>query len=226
MNIINAGLPAQLTSSIIIVLVLSLVAILVGNKVTKLDPLGKTPMWLVPFIEIVSLVNNFTKQNLGKRYKFYAPYVLTLGIYLFISNMSGVFLLTPPTSYLVINFALAIISFLMIQITGIVSMGIKEYLKSFLGPVWYLSPLLLPINIIGELALPVSLSLRLVGNIMSSAVLSKLLLGQFGWLAAPVVPVFNVIFDVAFGSIQAVVFVLLTVIFTSMKVSDEDKIVE
>ncbi len=224
--LINAALSHHMVSSIIIVIGVSIMAIVVGNKVSKLDPLGKTPIWLVPFISVVEIVNNFTKDNIGRRYRTYAPYILTLGLYLFIANMSSMFGLTAPTSYLVVNAALAIISFFIIQISGIISLGIKEYLKSFLGPVWYLSPLLLPINIIGELALPVSLSLRLMGNIISGAVLSKLLLGQFGFLATPVLPFFNLIFDVAFGSIQAVVFVLLTVIFTSMKISDEEKITQ
>ncbi len=223
MFLINSELPVQVVSSLTIVLALSLMCILVGNKVKKLNPADSTPLWVVPFTALVDLINNFTKENLGKRYKSYAPYILTLGMFLFFSNISSIFLMVPATSYLVINFALAIISFFMIQITGIVSLGLKGYLKGFLGPVWYLSPLLTPINIIGELALPISLSLRLVGNIISGAVLSKLLYGVLGWWMIPVAPVFNLIFDIAFGTIQALVFVLLTVVFTSMKISDEEK---
>lgn len=223
--IINAALPAQMVSSIIIVIVLSLLCVIVGKKIEKLDPAGETPVWAVPFISIVSVINNFTKENIGKRYKTYAPYFLTIALYLFVANMSSIFLLTSPTSYLMVTVALSLISFFIIQITGIVSLGIKEYLASFVGPVKPLAPLMIPINIIGELSFPISLALRLLGNIISGAVISKLVMGAASWASIPFMPIINGIFDFMFGTIQTLVFVLLTVIFISMKVSDEDKII-
>ncbi|MFI3329188.1 MAG: F0F1 ATP synthase subunit A [bacterium] len=216
----------QMFSTIIITTFLIILCIVVGKKVEKLDPLGKTPLWLVPFIALVSLINNFTKENLGKKYKLYAPYIVTLSLFMFFSNISAVFLLTSPTSYLMVNLALALISFFIIQITGITSLGIKEYLNGFVGPIKPFAPLMIPINIIGELALPVSLSLRLLGNILSGAVLSKLVMGATKWWGIFLMPGMNAIFDILFGTIQVIVFVLLTVIFTSMKISDEDKNLE
>ncbi|MFI3251653.1 MAG: F0F1 ATP synthase subunit A [bacterium] len=217
---------SQMISSIIIVAAICILAIIVGSKVGKLDPLGKTPLWVVPFVFVVDLINNFTKENLGKHYKKYAPYLVALSMYLFFSNIAAVFLLTSPTSYLIINLALSLVSFFLIQITGVVSLGIKNYLGGFVGDVKPFAPLMIPINIIGELALPISLSLRLLGNIMSGAVLSKLLVGALGWAAIPVMPAMNAIFDLLFGTIQVIVFVLLTVIFISLKVSDEDRLIK
>ena len=222
MNLIYSALPDQVVSTIIITLVLSLIIILVGIKIKKVDPKGKTPIWLIPFIILVDMINNTTKENIGKRWKSYAPYFLTLAIFLFISNISGIFGLQSPTSYLIINAALAVITFFIIQITGIVSNGIKNYTKSFFEPIF----LLFPINLIGEITLPVSLALRLLGNIMSGAILSKIIVGLLGWIAIPFLPVYNAIFDIFFGLVQTAVFFLLTVIFTGNKVSDEDKIIE
>ena len=86
MNLIYSALPDQVVSTIIITLVLSLIIILVGIKIKKVDPKGKTPIWLIPFIILVDMINNTTKENIGKRWKSYAPYFLTLAIFLFISN--------------------------------------------------------------------------------------------------------------------------------------------
>ena len=222
MGIIYTGLPDQVVSTIIITIVLSIIFIIVGCKIKKVKPEDKTPVWMIPFIILVDLINKMTKENVGKFWKSYAPYFLTLAIFLCVSNISGIFGLQSPTSYLIVNAALAIITFFIIQITGILSNGIKNYTKSFFEPVF----LLFPINLIGEITLPVSLALRLMGNIMSGAVLSKIIFGLLGWFAIPFLPVYNAIFDIFFGVVQTAVFLLLTIIFTGNKVSDEDKIIE
>lgn len=222
MAIIYTGLPDQVVSSIIITIVLSIIFIIVGFKIKKVKPEDKTPVWLIPFIILVDLINKMTKENVGKFWKAYAPYFLTLAIFLCVSNISGIFGLSSPTSYLLVNAALAVITFFIIQVTGIVSNGIKNYSKSFFEPVF----LLFPINLIGEITLPVSLALRLMGNIMSGAVLSKIIFGLLGWFAIPFLPIYNAIFDIFFGVVQTAVFLLLTIIFTGNKVKDEDKIIE
>ena len=222
MAIIYTGLPDQVVSSIIITIVLSIIFIIVGSKIKKVKPEDKTPVWLIPFIILVDLINKMTKENVGKFWKAYAPYFLTLAIFLCVSNISGIFGLSSPTSYLLVNAALAVITFFIIQVTGIVSNGIKNYSKSFFEPVF----LLFPINLIGEITLPVSLALRLMGNIMSGAVLSKIIFGLLGWFAIPFLPIYNAIFDIFFGVVQTAVFLLLTIIFTGNKVKDEDKIIE
>jgi F-type H+-transporting ATPase subunit a len=222
MNLISTALPAQIKSTIIITLVLSVIFIIVGLKIKKVKPEDKTPLWLVPFIIIVDLINNMTKENLGKLWKHYAPYFLTLAIYLTIANISGMFGLSSPTSYLLVNAALAFLSFLVIQLTGIISNGGKAYIKGFFEPIF----ILLPINLISEITLPVSLALRLMGNIMSGGVLSKMILGLGGWYVVPILPVYNLIFDIFFGVIQMVVFLLLTIMFAGMKLNDDYKLDE
>ena len=220
MNLILLNLPAQVTSTIILTAVLCVVIIILGIFIRRVKPEDKTPVWLIPFIILVDLINNMTKENIGRNWKKYAPYFLTLAIFLCMANISGIFGLTSPTSYLLINAALAVITFFIIQITGITSNGVIKYTKSFFEPM----PLLFPINLIGEITLPVSLALRLLGNIMSGVVLSKIIFGLFKWyIIIPVLPVYNAIFDIFFGVIQTAVFLLLTIIFTGNKVSDEDK---
>lgn len=213
---------SQVYSSMFIVLVLSIVSIVIGIKVKKMKPEDKTPLWLVPVFMIVDMINNMTKTNLGKRWKAYAPYFLSLTMFLFFSNISGIFGIPNPTSYLINNAVLAVISFFIIQITAIKSNGLKNYIKGFFEPI----ALLLPINLIGEITLPVSLALRLTGNIMSGGVISKMVIGVFGWFAIPAMPVINGIFDLFSGTIQCAVFLLLTVMFAGMKLNEKDLIVE
>ena len=188
--------------------------------IRKVDPMKKTPLWLVPFMWIVDLINNFIKENIGIRWKKFAPWFLTLVIYLFFANISSIFTLDNPTGYLVICFALGFMSFCVIQIAGIASNGIGGYLKGFFDPF----PIMLPMNIVSEVSLPISLALRLYGNVTSGACISILIKGALGWFSVPVMPIINLIFDIAFSIIQVAVFVILSIIFTSMKIKDEEKI--
>ena len=190
---------SQMKSMLIITLVLAIIIIILGLLIHRVDPKKKTPLWLVPIVWIVSIINNFTKTNIGKRWKTYAPYFLTVAIYLFVLNISAIFCQTTPTTYIVINFAFGVTTFFIIQITGIVSLGFGGYLKSFVGPVWWLAFLFIPINIISEIALPLSLTLRLTGNLLSGSVISKLIIGSAKWFAIPFMPFINGYFDLMSG---------------------------
>ncbi|HRF70173.1 MAG: F0F1 ATP synthase subunit A [Anaeroplasmataceae bacterium] len=207
-------------SSLIITIVLCIICILLSFKIKKVDPLKKTPLWLVPFTMLIDMINTFIKQNIGKRWKSYAPWFLSISVFIFCSNISAVFLLENPTGYVLITLALAITSFFVIQGAGIVSNGFFGYLKGFLDP----NPIMLPMNIIGEFSLPISLCLRLFGNIISGSVIAILIKGFLGWFAIPFMPLVNIVFDIGFGLIQTAVFVILSIIFTSMKIKDDEKI--
>lgn len=213
-------MPSAIRSTLIIVGALCLLFIILFFFIRRVNPLKKTPLWLVPFMWIVDLMNSSVKANIGKRWKIYSPWFLTLTIFVFFANISAVFVLDNPTGYLVITGALGFLTFLVIQITGITSLGVKGYLKGFLDPF----PIMLPMNIISEFSLPISLALRLFGNLTSGTCISILVKYALGWVALPIMPFMNAIFDIFFGVIQVAVFVILSMIFTSMKVKDEDKI--
>lgn len=213
-------LKKPLISTIIIVAVLSIVFFIMSFFIKKVDPMKKTPLWLIPFMMVVQIVNDFVKDTIGKRWKSYSPWFLTLVIFIFFANTSAVYLLDNPTGYLVITFTLAMCSFFVIQATGIVSLGIGGYLHSYIEP----NPVMLPMNIISEISLPISLCLRLFGNVVSGTVISILIKKSFGWFSVPVMPFINVLFDIAFSIIQVAVFVILSIIFTSQKIKDEEKI--
>lgn len=212
-------MPGPIQSSLIIVGGLTIFFFILFFILKKVDPLKKTPKWLVPFLWIVDLINNFTKDNIGKRWRSYSPWFLTLVIFIFFANISAVYLLDNPTSYVVVTFALAICSFVVIQASGIVSMK-WGYLKSFAEP----NPVMLPMNIVSEFTLPISLALRLFGNVISGTAISILIRQLLSYPGIIVMPFINLLFDIAFSLIQVAVFVILSVIFTSMKIKDEEKI--
>lgn len=211
---------SAIVSTLIITGVLCVFFIILSFFIKKVDPMKKTPLWLVPFMWIIDLVNSFVKENIGKRWKSYSPWFLTLVVFIFFSNISAVFLLNNPTSYLLVCASLAFCTFIIIQASGIASNGFLGYLKGFLDP----TPIMLPMNLFSEISFPLSLTLRLFGNVMSGSAIGILIKKGFGWFSIPIMPFINAIFDIAFSVIQVAVFVILSIVFTSMKINDEEKI--
>lgn len=222
-------------SSLIIILILCIILPIFGSLFKKRDPL-KEPKGIALLCEIlINWVNGTVKELIGSKWKRFAPWITTIAIFIFISNIAGMFGLTSPTANVFITLALGLISGFYIQFAGIKYQGFKNYIKStFLEP----SPIMLPLNIISEVLTPFSLALRLFGNIMSGSVIMGLIYGAIlGFLsevspilgvgvAAVVTPVFHAIFDIFFGAIQTFVFMLLTTVFISGKLPDEELSVE
>jgi len=205
-------------SSILIVSIMSIVIILLGLRIRRLKPTEPAKGIILILEMIVELINNFCKENFGKYWKFFAPYIMTLALFLMFSNTSGLFGLRPPTASVSVTFALALITFLLIHISGILTKGVKKYAKGFLEPIAFM----LPLNIIGEFAIPIALSLRLFGNIFSGLIITGLVYSVLGGLSVAVMPFLHGVFDIFFGLIQALVFVLLTTIFISGQLELEE----
>ena len=148
----------------------------------------------------------------------YLPLVGTLFFFILFSNLLGLipgFL--PPTDTLKTNLALSVTVFLLSHIFGVREHGPK-YFKHFLGPIWWLIPLMLPIELISHIARPVSLSMRLLGNIVGD---HKLVLVFFGILPF-LLPVPFMVMGVLVCVVQAVVFSLLTTVYISQAVAHEE----
>jgi len=173
--------------------------------------------------QIVGIVNNLTKQNMGEKNAAFAPFVGTLLFLIGISNIIGLFGFRPPTADLNTTMCLSITTFVLTQFFGMKSKGLGGYGKGFLEPM----PLLLPLNIIGELANPVSLGFRLFGNITAGVIIMTLLYGALGAftnsllgltvpiLQAGVPAVLHIYFDLFAGLLQSFIFTMLTMVFIS-----------
>jgi F-type H+-transporting ATPase subunit a len=153
-----------------------------------------------------------------KAAKRYLPLVGTLFMFILFSNLLGLipgFL--PPTDSLKTNLALSVSVFVLSHIFGVREHGPK-YFKHFLGPIWWLIPLMLPIELISHIARPVSLSMRLLGNIVGDHKLVLVFFGIFPLL----LPVPFMVMGVLVCVVQAVVFSLLTTVYISQAVAHEE----
>ena len=158
---------------------------------------------------IIGGFDSLLTDTMGHEGRRFFPLIATLGLYILTSNLLG---LIPgfesPTANLNTTVSLAVVVFAMTHIVGVRVHGIK-YLKQFMGPVWWLTPLMLPIELISHLSRPLSLSVRLFGNIMGEDIVLAVVL-----LLVPLLvplPVFVLMIFTSF--IQTVVFMLLTMMY-------------
>ena len=155
----------------------------------------------------VGFMNKFAKKYMGQHWKSFAPYLGTVGLYLGLANMIGLFGIAPPTKDLNVTAGLALMSCGLIYGSSFRFKGLKGGLHKFLEP----TPLLLPINLMEVIIRPLSLCMRLFGNVLGAFIIMELIK-----LALPVgLPLAaSMYFDVFDGVIQTVVFVFLTTMFT------------
>jgi F-type H+-transporting ATPase subunit a len=138
--------------------------------------------------------------------------IATFFIFIFFSNVFG---LIPgffsPTANINTTLACALIVFVTTHVVGIKIHGVK-YIKHFLGPIWWLAPLMLIIEIIGHFSRILSLTLRLFGNIMGEDLVLAILLMLAGQFLAPLPMMFLAVFT---SFVQAFIFSLLTMLYIS-----------
>lgn len=158
---------------------------------------------------VVDGIDTFLTDTMGPEGRKFFPLIATLGIYILTSNLLG---LIPgfesPTANLNTTVSLAVVVFAMTHIVGVRVHGIK-YLKQFMGPVWWLTPLMLPIELISHLSRPLSLSVRLFGNIMGEDIVLAVVL----LLVPLLVPLPVIVLMIFTSCIQTVVFMLLTMMY-------------
>lgn len=176
--------------------------------VRNLSVVPKGPQIIVE--ALVGFIYNFFDDILGEEGRRYVPWLGTITIYIGCVNLVGLFGLTPPTKDLNVTAGLAFMSIILIEYSGIHAKGAKGWAKSFAEPM----PLLAPINILEIFIRPLSLCMRLFGNVLGAFVVMELIK-----IVVPgVVPVvFSFYFDVFDGLIQAYVFVFLTSLFIKEK---------
>lgn len=202
---------APVLNWLIVCVFFSVVFILLGNMVKKANPKEKPSKKVVVIESIVNIVLSILRSNLGKHAEKYVPLFGTILFVMITSNLLGLIGLQSPTSNIGVNLVLGIFYFLVIQYTALKSNGVKGRIKGLFEPMAFLFPL----NLLGELALPLSLSIRLFGNILSGSIIMMLIyalmnyLGVFGILGYTIAPVLHMYFDVFSGFVQGYVFMML-----------------
>jgi len=213
-------LSSSIRSTILITLVLSVFFIVVGMKIKKLDP-KKTPKgFLFACIMMVETFNNFVSEYMDKeKFKYFGPYLFTVAIFLVVGNTASLFGINPPLSNLGVALSFSIITFSVIKIAEFRFITLKQKVNGLLGDVKFLSPLMLPLNLIGEVSTPFTMGLRLFVNLLSGVVIATMVYSILGWIGGIISGVIlHAIFDIFFGLVQAFVFLMLSTINISLAV--------
>lgn len=223
MGDIHIVIQPELIFSLIIMTVLSIFFILAGRKIKAADS-TKRPTGIVLVCETgVKMIQDYMATLMPAQFsKNYYPYFAMMFIYIFISNISGLFGFEAPTSNYSITLAITIITFTLIQYNALKTKGVFTYIKDIIWP---------PTNILGTLAPLISLSMRLFGNIVAGSILLSLIYSFTGYLSEYVInfnflgpliaPILHAYFDVFAGFIQTLVFVTLSSILIALEVNED-----
>ena len=175
---------------------------------------SEKPAGVQNFVEmLVETLDGLVQGSMGRHWRPFVNYIGAIMVFIFISNTSGLFGLRPPTADYGTTLALALITFVLIQFSAFKTKKLGV-IKELFEPI----PILFPINLIGEFATPLSMSLRLFGNIMAGTIMMALWYGLLPVFAKLGIPAFlHVYFDLFSGAIQTFVFAMLTMTFIADK---------
>lgn len=201
---LNLHLGEHVTYTWLVMVILIALAFAASHQVSLI------PKGLQNFMEIiVSGIENLLEETMGKEGRPYFPLIATFALFILVSNLIALIPgFYPPTANVNTNAALALTVFAMTHIVGLKKHGIS-YLKHFMGPIWWLSPLIFVIEIIGHLARPLSLTLRLFGNMWGHEIVLMIFIA----LVPLIVPVPMMLMGVLVAFIQTFVFTLLAMIY-------------
>ena len=179
---------------------------------------GDVPKGLANIVEmIVELLDGIVKGTMGKHAGPFKNYIGSIFIFILFSNLSGLLGLRPPTADYGVTFPLGILTFTLITFNKFKYQKVSGVIKGLCDP-W---PFWLPINLIGDFAVPISLSLRLFANILSGTVMMSLVYGLLSTIAYAWPAALHVYFDMFSGAIQTYVFCMLTMTYiTSARETD------
>jgi len=217
------GLPWKVDAhNLHVVTALIVAALLTIASLIAWRKLRKTEERLVPaakldvatgFEIVVEVIVRFMEGVLGPDARRYLPLIGTLFIYIFVCNLMGALPgFTPPTNNISTNAACAVCVFVYYNYLGIKKQGVLKYFKHMSGPVFWLMPLMLAVELVSHLVRPVSLSVRLFGNMTGD----HMVLEMFSDLVPFGVPVIFMGLSVFIAFIQAFVFSLLSIIYISL----------
>jgi F-type H+-transporting ATPase subunit a len=187
-----------------------IIVMLLVLSVLATSALKSIPGGLQNFMEVVvGGIENMIVETMGEHGRPFFPLIATLAIFILVSNLTGLIPgFFPPTANINTTAACAVIVFISTHVVGIKHHGL-HYLKHFMGPIAWLAPIMFFIEVIGHLSRPVSLTLRLFGNMNGH----ELVLMIFFGLAPFLVPLPMMLMGVLVSFIQAFVFMLLAMIY-------------
>ena len=157
----------------------------------------------------VEATENFTKGTVGDYSETLAPYMFSLTVFMIMCAASELLGFRPPTSDLIVTLAMGLMTFALINYYGIRKKGIGGRIKSLAKP----TPVIFPMKILSDIAVPVSLACRLFGNMIGGMIVMELLKSVLGGYAAGIPAVAGLYFNLFHPLIQTYIFVILSLTF-------------
>jgi F-type H+-transporting ATPase subunit a len=216
------GVPGEwIPAHIMFTWLIMLVLLVIGALGTH--ALRPIPGPLQNLVEVVvETFYGLLDQMIGLQGRQFLPLIGTAGLFILTSNLLGnIPGFQPPTANWNTTVALAVTVFIAYNYFGIRKHGLLNYLKHFCGPVWWLAPLMFPIEFIGHLARPVSLSIRLFGNIFGEESVIVILVSLV-WLVMPYLIWLGIMLPLSLftAAVQTFVFIMLSMVYIAGAVEE------
>jgi F-type H+-transporting ATPase subunit a len=207
--------PDHVVMALLVLLISLIVFPVMSRRLSKDNPGG--------FQQLLELVVEGLKgllhEIVGPHSERYLYIIGGFASFIFVSNLFGIFFfLQPPTSNPNTTFALSITAFLYYNVQGIRQQGLGHYLAHFAGPIWWLAPLMYPIELIGHFARILSLGMRLFGNIFGEHTATGIFMGLLPF----VVPWPMMGLGIFGAFLQTFVFIMLTMVYIGGAVAAEE----
>ncbi len=196
----------EIKESIVVTWIIMAVLILLSIFLTKNMKIDHISKRQAAAELIVTKLTGIVEGMIGEKGKAFVPYLTTVLVYIGVSNIIGLFGFKSPTKDLNVTIALAVMSIVIVEAAGIYYLGVRKWLHKFTEPI----AIVTPINILEVFTRPLSLCMRLFGNVLGSFVIMELIK-----MIVPVFlpTVFSLYFDIFDGLLQAYVFVFLTSLY-------------
>ena len=190
-------------------------ALFVGTLLATISFLATRRLAIYPnkFQNIMEVIiggfDSLLEEIMGHNGRKFFPLIATLGLFILTSNLIGIVPgFESPTANINTNLAMALVVFFSTHVVGVKEHGLK-YFKQFMGPVWWLTPLMLPIEIISHISRPLSLTFRLFGNIKGEDIVLLVVL----FLVPYFVPLPVFVLMIFTSLVQTLVFMLLSMMY-------------
>ena len=195
----------------IITLTLLLIGFLASRKLKTATDVPGTFQNMLEYA--MEMLDKMAEGILGGNARRFVNYIGTIFLFILFCNLSGLFGLRAPTGDFGVTFLLGMFTFFIVNYQGIKNRGVGHFTSLF-QPI----PILFPINVIGEIANPISISLRLFANLLSGIIIMGLWYGMMPWFAKIGIPAaLHVYCDLFSGCIQTYVFCMLTMVYINDK---------
>ena len=218
-------------SIIIITVFIALLLLYINYKLRKFDPLSEPKGVVLLVMMAAETFDKMVREKTDDKVaRYLTPYIMSIIVYIFVSNIAGLFTLETPTSNYSVTLTLAALTCILIEVFSFSERGIKGYIKSWFEP---MAPFVV-MNVMSKLSTLLSLSLRLFGNILSGGILmsviyqmlgsiSKMIpfIGQFNIVGVIIAPVLHFYFDLFSGIMQAYIFITLTISFIGKELPNQ-----